>query len=233
MESGESKNLTIKEWDKSERPREKFLSLGGANLTNTELLAIIIGSGTKECNALELSRRLMAAADNNLNVLKKFQKDNLLKFKGIGQMKAVIIMAVFELIRRVEADKIAKPLYITSSATVADIMRPILKDLDHEECWVLFLNKNNRIVAKEKISSGGVSSTVLDIKIIIKRAMANLACGIILIHNHPSGTLKPGEQDITRTAKLKQAATTCDITLLDHIIIAGRGYYSFADECIL
>ncbi len=228
-----SKKLTIQSWNHEDKPRERFIEKGGESLTNVELLAILIRSGDRENNAIELSRKILDAANNRIGELKKFNLDDLLKFKGIGVGKALTIMSAFELMRRSELECEPSAPTIYSSKSVVNHIAPILRDITHEECWILYLNRGNRVIGKERISSGGISATVIDIKIIIKKTIAKLASSIILIHNHPSGNKMPGEQDKIQTQKLKKAAITCDIALLDHLIIAGRDYFSFLDEGLL
>ncbi|MBR3302899.1 MAG: DNA repair protein RadC [Bacteroidales bacterium] len=224
------KRITIKDWSAEERPREKFIAKGAQSMSNAELLAILIGSGNRKFNAVELARSLLQEAGGRLGGLGKFEFEELLSFSGIGRSKALIIMALFELARRYQAEIAPTLAAIYSSENAAKVISPFVKDLAHEECWVMYLNRANRLINKEKVSSGGVHSTVFDVKIILKRAMANLASSIIVVHNHPSGTLRPGAQDIAQTKRLKEAAKMCDISLLDHIIIAGESYYSFADS---
>ena len=224
------KRITIKDWSAEERPREKFIAKGAQSMSNAELLAILIGSGNRKYNAVELARSLLQEAGGRLGGLGKFEFEELLSFSGIGRSKALIIMALFELARRYQAEIAPTLAAIYSSENAAKAISPFVKDLAHEECWVMYLNRANRLINKEKVSSGGVHSTVFDVKIILKRAMANLASSILVVHNHPSGTLRPGAQDIAQTKRLKEAAKMCDISLLDHIIIAGESYYSFADS---
>lgn len=226
-------NLTMQALAHIDRPREKFIEKGGDSLSNAELIAILIGSGNREANAIELSQKILKSANNNLLNLKRYTIEDFKAFKGIGKTKALTIMASFELSKRCLLEQQPINSHIYSSKDAAATIQPILQDLPHEECWILYLNKANALIAKERISRGGVSATVVDIKIILKTAINKLASGIILVHNHPSGNKKPGEQDKIQTKKLKDAATTCDISLLDHIIIAGSSYYSFADEGIL
>lgn len=226
-------NLTINNWEASDRPREKFLLLGAESLSNAEIIAILLRSGTKEMNAIELGRKILSSAGNKLSSLRRFNIDDYKKIKGIGEGKALSIMAAFELIKRAEIETQNVKHKIYSSKSAASIISPILKDKEHEECWVLYLNRANILISKEKLSSGGVSSTVMDIKMIIKSAINKLASSIILVHNHPSGNNTPGEQDKMQTSRLKLAAQTCDIELLDHIIIAGENYFSFLDEGLL
>ena len=225
--------LTIQDWDAEERPREKFLSKGGAILSNAELLAILIRTGNRNDNAIELSRKILHKANNRLSDLKRFSFHDYKEFNGMGAGKALPIMAAFELASRLELEKQPPKSTIYSSKQAADILIPLLKDLTHEECWVLYLNTANRLIAKEKISSGGINSTIVDIKMILKSAMSKLACSIILAHNHPSGSQHPGEHDKMQTKRLKRAAESCDIEFIDHIIIAGDNYFSFSDEGLL
>lgn len=225
--------LSIQEWSSDERPREKFLLKGASSLTNAELLAILIGSGNREENAVELARRLLYEVENRLSNLKNYNFEEFSRFKGIGKSKALSIMAAFEICKRVESEQFPDNIQIYSSQSAAAVMSPILKDLQHEECWVIYLNTANKIISKERLSSGGVNCTVVDVKIIIKRAMSKLAHSIILFHNHPSGSLYPGEQDKIQTRRLKNATQMCDIILTDHIIIGKKGYYSFLDEGLL
>ena len=225
--------LKIQEWDSAERPREKFIEKGADSLSNAELLAILLRSGNKNENAIELSRKILFEAGNSLSALKKFKFEDYSKFKGVGKGKALSIMAAFEICKRIESESVPETAQIYSSKSAAAIMSPILKDLQHEECWVIYLNTANKVIAKERVSSGGINCTVVDIKIIIKQAISKLANSIILFHNHPSGSLYPGEQDKIQTKKLQNAAQMCDLILTDHIIIGGRGYYSFLDEGLL
>ncbi len=225
--------LTIQDWEAEERPREKFLSKGGESLSNAELLAILIRTGNRSDNAIELSRKILFKANNSLQELKRFTFYDYSKFNGVGAGKALPIMAAFELATRLEIEQLPEKTVIYSSKHAAETMSPILKDLQHEECWVLFLNTANKLIAKERITSGGVNCTVVDIKIILKSAMAKLASSIILVHNHPSGSRHPGEHDKQQTKRLKKAAESCDIELIDHIIIAGKSYFSFLDEGLL
>jgi len=227
------KGLTILEWKDEDRPREKFINCGAASLTNAELLAILLGSGSRNENVVDLSRRILAEADNSLSVLRGYSMSELQKFKGVGRSKALSILALFELFRRIECEKMPVRSIIYSSKEAADAMQPILKDKSHEECWVLYLNVGNRLIAKECITQGGISSTVIDMRLIIKRAFERLATAIILVHNHPSGNTSPSSQDSIQTERLKEATKYCDIKLLDHIIVAGDNYFSFADEGLI
>lgn len=227
------KRLSIKEWREDERPREKLIDKGAESLSDAELIAILISSGTKEDSAIDLSRKILQLGDNNLRELSKLSYEKLLGLKGVGPTKAVTILAVFEVFKRfLISQEIDKPK-IQSSAYAAKIISPILRDLSHEECWVMYLNRANKLITKERLSIGGVSATVVDVKIVIKNALEKLASSIILVHNHPSGNPYPGDNDKAQTKILKEAASLFDISLLDHLIIAGDGYFSFADDGII
>lgn len=225
--------LSIKAWAEEDRPREKLLNKGRQALSNAELIAILIGSGSREESAVELSKRILQSTQNNLNELGKTPLAELMKFKGIGEAKAITICAALELGRRRQSAIIPKRPQIKSSQDAYQVMAPLLADLPHEEFWVIFLNRANKVIQKDQISLGGVSGTVVDAKIIFKKALEQLASGIILFHNHPSGNLQPSQADINITKKLKKAGTTLDINVLDHLIISEQGFYSFADEGVL
>jgi DNA repair protein RadC len=223
----------IKSWAEDDRPREKLLLKGTSSLSDAELLAILIGSGTKNSTAVDLAKQILAKAGNSLNELAKQSNQDLQKTKGIGEARAITIVAALELgRRRKEADIDEKPL-ITSSNDARDIMHPILADLPHEEFWVLLLNRANRVIDKIRISQGGISGTVIDNRIILKRAIDKLASGMIVSHNHPSGNPKPSGADIEITRKLKESGKIMDISLLDHVIICDNSYFSFADEGLM
>jgi DNA repair protein RadC len=226
----EEKSLTIKTWAEEDRPREKLLSKGRHVLTDAELIAILIGSGTRKETAVELAKRILAQFENNLNAIAKLSVPDLMKFKGIGEAKAISIVAALELGRRRKETETLKRENITSSKDTFDIFRPQFLDLPHEEFHVLLLNRSNTIIRKEFVSRGGVSGTVVDPKIIFKIAVEYLASSIILCHNHPSGNLKPSDADISLTKKIKEAGTFLEIPILDHLIISDMGYFSFADE---
>ena len=225
--------LTIQDWALEDRPREKFLEKGAASLSDAELLAILIRSGSREENAIDLARKILAGAGNNLLALRKFRFNDLRKFKGIGAGKALSIMAAFELAARCQMEMAPVMARIHTSEMAANAIVPVLRDLRHEECWVMFLNKADRLVGKERISSGGMENTVVDVRMVIKGAIERECCHIILAHNHPSGSRFPGEADKMMTKKLAEAARMCDITLLDHLVVAGDTYFSFADEGLL
>lgn len=225
--------LKIREWAEEDRPREKLLAKGLMSLTDAELIAIIIGSGNSDETAVDLSKKILQSAENNLNALGKFTVSDLQKFKGIGEAKAISIVAALELGRRRKRYEIPEKQQIQSSNDVYEIFQPMLSDIPHEEFWVLLLNRSNRIIEKLRVSQGGVSGTVTDIRLILKPAIEKLASSIILCHNHPSGNNRPSENDISITHKAKDAAKTMDIGVLDHIIICEKNYYSFADEGVI
>lgn len=227
------KKPSIKEWAVEDRPREKMLAKGIRALSEAELIAILIGSGNLEESAVEVSRRILSSVNNNLNELGKKTIADLQKFKGIGPAKAITIAAAMELgRRRKESEPDEKPKIVTS-ADGAAIFRPLLSDLPHEEFWVLLLNRNNLVIDKMLVSQGGLSGTVIDVRIILKMALDKLASSIILCHNHPSGNLMPSEADKDITKKIKEAGKHMDIPVLDHLIIANDSYFSFADEGLI
>ncbi len=225
--------LGIKNWALEDRPREKLLQKGTTALSDAELVAILIGSGTKTLSAVEVARHILQAVGNNLDELAKLSVKDLMKTKGIGEAKAISIVSALELGRRRKDHEPNEKPKIGSSKDAYDVIKGSLIDLQHEEFWVLYLNRANRVILKKKISEGGVSGTVADPKIIYKSALENLASGIIVVHNHPSGNLTASQQDIALTKKLKEGAKALEIQLLDHLIIAGNTYFSFADEGML
>lgn len=222
--------LNIKSWAVEDRPREKLMDKGRQILSEAELIAILIGSGSRNETAVELSKRILATVENNLNELGKLSVKELTKFKGIGEAKAISIVAALELgRRRKETDKVKRDKIITSR-DVFDIMKVSMVDLPHEEFWVLLLNRANDVIKKELISRGGVSGTVVDTKIIFKTAVEHYASSLIICHNHPSGNLKPSDADIRITKNIKEAGKIMEIPLVDHLIVTDTAYYSFADE---
>lgn len=227
-------NFTIKQWAEDDRPREKMLNKGVGALSNAELLAILIGSGTQTETAVDLAKRLLQKYSNDLFELGKLSPNELAKqVKGIGKAKAVAISAALELGKR-RRFLLPKQLEsIKSSTSVAEEFYPIMSDLTHEEFWVLLLNKANKQIGKYKISSGGISSTIVDSRIILKYAIENLASNVVLVHNHPSGSLSPSRDDIELTKKIIIGCKALDIIVLDHIIIGQNKYYSFSDEGLL
>ncbi len=233
MEETFIKHIPIKFLAEDDRPREKLLSIGRQNLSDAELLAIQIGFGTREETAIQLAQRVLNYYSNDLNQLAKSSVAELKKFKGIGEAKAINIASAFELgRRRNELERADKPK-ITSSLDAFKLLNKKLSDLPHEEFWILLLNRANSVVKMECISQGGISGTVVDVRLILKPAIESLASGIILCHNHPSGQLKPSEQDVSLTKKIKESTRMMDINLLDHLIIGDQKYLSFADEGIL
>lgn len=227
------KKLSIKEWAVEDRPREKMLVKGIRSLSEAELVAILIGSGNLDESAVEVSRRILGSVNNNLNELGKKSISDLKKFKGIGQVKAITIMAALELgRRRKESDPDEKPKVVTS-ADAANIFKPLLSDLPHEEFWVLLLNRNNLVIDKFMASQGGLTGTIIDVRIILKTALEKLACSLILCHNHPSGNLVPSQADKDITTKIREAGKFMDIPVLDHLIIGNGAFFSFADEGLI
>lgn len=225
--------INIKNWSPEDRPREKLLMKGKSALSDAELVAILLGTGTTTLSAVDLAKRILQNADNNLNELARFSVNDLMKIKGIGEAKAITIVAALELgRRRKELSPEEKPR-ITGSADVFELLRSDLTDIPHEVFWVLLLNRANRVIKKQQISQGGVAGTVADPKIIFKTALDELASGIILAHNHPSGNLTASQADINLTRKLKEGGKMLEIQVLDHVIIAGQKYLSFADEGLL
>ncbi len=229
----EYKKLNIKDWAIEDRPREKLLSQGERALSDAELIAILIGSGNTNETAVELSRRILSSVNNNLNDLGRKGIDYLTTFKGIGEAKAVAILAAIELGRRRKEAEVFNTKKITGSKDAADFFMPLLGDLNHEEFWIMLLDRGNKIKDHFMISQGGITGTVIDVRLILKRALDNGAVSMILCHNHPSGTMRASDADLKITEKIKQAAQVMDISLLDHIIVGQNSYYSFADEGLL
>ncbi len=226
--------LSIKNWAVEDRPREKLRSKGLSSLSNAELIAILIGSGNKNESAVDLSKRILYDVKNNLNQLGKTTIEQLQKkYIGIGEAKAITIIAALELGRRRKLSEIEQKSQIKSSNDVYELMHPVLADLPHEEFWIILLNRANKVITTQKISQGGLSGTVIDTRLIMKAGIDQLASSIILCHNHPSGNKLPSQQDKSITNKLKEAGKTMDIPVLDHIIITDEGYFSFADEGLL
>lgn len=225
--------LKIKNLAEEDRPREKLMNKGRQALTDAELIAILIGSGTRQLSAVEVGRQVLHIAGNNLHELSKKSMKELMKINGIGEAKAISIISALELgRRRKESDIVIKPK-ITSSKDVFELMKEHLMDITHEEFWILHLSRSNQVIKKEKISQGGLSGTVADPKIIFKKALEELASALILVHNHPSGNTSPSQADIRLTNKITEGGKLLDISVLDHIIFANHDYYSFAEEGIL
>jgi DNA repair protein RadC len=222
----------INQWAEDDRPREKFLLKGKSTLSDSELLAILIGSGSRNESAVQLCQRILASSENNLNTLGKMSVAQLTQFKGIGEAKAISIAAALELGRRRRAEDTIELKKITSSKAVFEIMQPIIGELPHEEFWVLYLNNSNKVIYKAQLSKGGITGTVVDIRLIFKMAFEQNATALILSHNHPSGKLIASDADLKITKKIKEAGQTLEIQVLDHIIITENGYLSFQDEGI-
>ncbi len=229
----EHKRLNIKEWAAEDRPREKLLIKGARHLTDAELIAILIGSGNTTETAVELAKRILTATNNNLTELGKKGIDYLKSFNGIGEAKAVSIVAALELGKRRKDADVFNKNKIGGSKDVVDFFRPQLGDLTHEEFWVMFLNRGNKIIDTFMVSQGGISGTVIDVRLILKKAIEKLASSLILCHNHPSGTIQASNADISITKKIIDAAKIMDITVLDHIIITQNSFLSFADNGML
>ena len=225
--------MSIKFLAEDDRPREKFLLKGKNSLSDAELLAIILGSGNREDSAVELGRKILNAVGNNWHNLSLLQISDLMKFKGIGEAKAISIAVALEIGRRRAAQEVPEKVQITNSQESYKVLLPYLSDLQTEEFWAIYLNQNNRILGKSKLSSGGINQSVVDVRILFKTALEHLATGIIIAHNHPSGNLKPSSEDLKITKQIADAGKILNIQLLDHLIIAQNSYLSFADENLL
>ncbi len=225
--------LNLKSWAEDDRPREKLLQHGISALSDAELIAILIGIGNRELTAVELARKILAEQNYEINRLAKLSIAELMQTKGIGQAKAISIAAAFELGKRRESEQIKTEAKIRSSQDIYNLMATELRDLPVEAFWVVMLNRANRIIDTHKVSQGGISATVVDLRLVMQKAIEKLASGLVLVHNHPSGNLEPSEADKQLTQRIQQAAKIFDINVLDHIIIADHRYYSFADEGIL
>jgi DNA repair protein RadC len=223
-------SLAITAWAEEDRPREKLLLKGKQALSDAELLAILLGSGTAGQSAVSLAQKILRGSDNNLHELGKRTLAELTRFKGIGEAKAIVIQAALELGRRRQLSDLRERPKITCSRDAFNAVAPLLTDLSHEEFWLLLLNKANEVFARERLSIGGMAGTVVDIKLLFKTALDARASAVIALHNHPSGNLQPSQADIDLTRRLKKAGELLDLPLLDHLIVSERGYYSFADE---
>lgn len=226
-------NSSIKQWAEEDRPREKLLIKGRSALSEAELIAIIIGSGYKEKTAVDVAREILISSDNNLNALGQLSVNDFMKFKGIGEAKAISIIAALELGRRRDKSEAIDKKIFRLSGDSYEYFAPVLADLDHEEFWVIFLKRNNSFIKMEQLSSGGITGTVADIRMIMKRALELRATSIVLAHNHPSGGLEPSHADRKLTEKIQNGGKVMDIHLVDHLIISHKGYYSFADKKLL
>ncbi len=226
-------SLSIKNWSDDDKPREKLLQKGKSVLSDAELIAILIGSGSRNESAVGLSKRILASVDNNLNNLGKLSIKQLIQFKGIGEAKAVTIAAALEIGRRRRGEEAQKITNITSSASVFELLQPIMGELEHEEFWIVYLNNSNKVLHTAQLSKGGITGTLVDVRLVMRQALELGAVALVLAHNHPSGTLKPSAADKQITQKLKAAAMALDIKILDHLIITQKDYFSFADEKLL
>ena len=228
----ENSFFPITNWSEDDKPREKLMLKGKSVLSDAELIAILIGSGSRNESAVDLSKKILASVDNNLNALGKLSISQLLVFRGIGEAKAISIIAALELGRRRRGEDAVELKKITSSKIIFEIMQPIIGELPHEEFWIIYMNNSNKVISKSQLSKGGITGTLVDVRIVFKTALEIGATALILCHNHPSGTLIPSDADKQITRKLKLAGDTLEIKVLDHLIVTETGYYSFADEGI-
>ncbi len=225
-----STSLPINQWSQDDRPREKLLLKGRSALSDAELIAILIGSGSKNETAVSLARRILQSNAQNLNQLAKLSIADLQQYKGIGEVKAISIIAALEIGRRRRLEEAMEVPKIADSQSVFKLMQPLIGDLAHEEFWIVFLNNSNKVLQKFQLSKGGLTGTLVDIRLIYKKALEVSATALILCHNHPSGKLQPSPSDIEITRKIKDAGKLMDIQVLDHLIITEKAYFSFADE---
>ena len=225
--------MSIKFLAEDDRPREKFMLKGKNALSDSELLAIIMRNGSREETAVELARSILNSVDNNWHNLSKLMIQDLMKFKGVGEVKAIEISTALEIGRRRAAQETPEKEKISESADIFRVLHPFLSDLQTEEFWAIFLNQKNKILHKTRLTSGGISQSLVDIRILFKMALEHFSVGIIIAHNHPSGSVKPSQEDLNITKKINEAAKIMNIALLDHVIIAQNSYFSFADEDLL
>lgn len=226
-------NAGIKSWAEEDRPREKMLLKGRMALSDAELIAILLGSGTRELTAVELARQVLGLSGNNLVELGRIPLEHLMQLKGIGEAKAISLAAALELGRRRQQAEFSRRTMLNGSQKVYDFLKPLLADLMHEEFWVVLLNRRQELIRCKSVSTGGITGTLVDMKMVFGIAVSEKACGIILAHNHPSGGLKPSDADIKLTRKAVEAGKVLDIEVVDHIIVTDRGYYSFSDEGVI
>ncbi len=229
----EKKSLPITSWSLDDRPREKLIEKGDKALSDAELIAILIGSGSKDESAVGLAKRILLSTNNNLNQLARLSLKDLQDFNGIGEAKAVSIIAALELGRRRRLEIALEKPKITSSKNAFELMQPIIGDLNHEEFWVIYLNNSNKVLAKNQLSKGGFTGTLVDVRLILKKALEFAATGLILCHNHPSGKLMPSQSDKNLTKKIIEGGKVMDIQVLDHLIVTEKSYFSFADEGVM
>lgn len=228
----EQNKFPITNWSDDDKPREKLMLKGKSVLSDAELIAILIGSGSRDESAVDLSKRILGSVNTNLNALGKLSISQLTNFKGIGEAKAISIIAALELGRRRRAEDVVELTKITSSRGIFEIMQPIIGELPHEEFWIVYLNNSNKVISKSQLSKGGITGTLVDVRLVFKTALEMGATGLILCHNHPSGTLIPSDADKQITRKLKLAGESLEIKVLDHLIVTETNYFSFADEGI-
>jgi DNA repair protein RadC len=228
----ENSFFPITNWSEDDKPREKLMLKGKSALSDAELIAILIGSGSRNESAVDLSKRILGSVSNNLNALGKLSISQLTNFKGIGEAKAISIIAALELGRRRRSEDAVELTKITSSKTIFEIMQPIIGELPHEEFWIVYLNNSNKVISKSQLSKGGITGTLVDVRLVFKMALEMGATGLILCHNHPSGTLIPSDADKQITKKLKIAGDSLEIKVLDHLIVTEANYFSFVDEGI-
>ncbi len=228
----ENSFFPITNWSEDDKPREKLMLKGKSVLSDAELIAILIGSGSRNESAVDLSKRILASVDHNLNALGKVSLSQLIQFKGIGEAKAISIIAALELGRRRRGEDVVELKKVTSSKIIFEIMQPIIGELPHEEFWIIYLNNSNKVISKAQLSKGGITGTLVDVRIVFKTALEMGATGLILCHNHPSGTLIPSDADKQITKKLKLAGESLEIKVLDHLIVTETSYFSFVDEGI-
>ena len=233
MDSQKLPSFTIKNWAEGDRPREKLLQKGREFLSDAELLAILIGSGSKNESAVEVCKKLLFKAEDNLNELGRFSVKQLMEVKGIGEARALTIVAALELGRRRRSSEALEKKKISSSTSVFELMQPKIGELPHEEFWILYLNNSNKVIQEQSLSKGGITGTLVDVRLAFKQALNLAATAVILVHNHPSGNLNPSAADKQLTQKFKTAGESLDIKVLDHIIITEKSYFSFADEGLL
>ncbi len=224
---------SIKNWAADDRPREKMLSKGHQALSDSELLAILLRSGDKETTAVDLAKQILSSVDNNWSRLSRLSIKDLCKFKGVGPVKAITIITALEIGRRRNSEDIRDKAVIKSGRDTFELMNPLIGDLNIEEFWVIYLNQRNGVIRHEKLSIGGISQTVVDLRLILKTALELMATGIVLVHNHPSGNLNPSSPDRLLTERIKKAAETIDIDVLDHVIVTQKSYFSFAEQGLL
>lgn len=225
--------MSIKFLAEDDRPREKFLLKGKNSLSDAELLAIILGSGSREESAVELARKILNSVQNNWHNLSLLHVGDLMKFKGVGEAKAISVATALEIGRRKASQEVPDRVQISCSKDSYNLLQPVLSDLQTEQFWVVFLNQNNRVITKMGLTSGGINQSVVDVRVLFKHALDHFATGMIIAHNHPSGNLQPSSHDINITKQIEKAGDLLQINLVDHIIIAQNSYYSFADQGLL